>query len=374
MGYRRVDPTVFKQRYQESQERAARRGASYWKPKAGQVGKPFRNVVRVLPPHESMEEVFQYARIHFSLGPNGDTAVGCLEAWGKSCEACANAQQLFDQSRAETDPKRAVALKEQASTVMAKDRWMANVVDMSAMEQGVQVWAFGPDVEQRLRQCFYDDNGEFRDVTDPEQGRDIIVSVSKKKSTDFNQYDEVRCKEVTSALEDMDWLEQMKDLTLMSVEPAEADVAGALQGVRPSGATESRSPATTAPTLAKAPPPAKTAPPPAAKAPPPSTKPPVSAGKPAAKPSAAAVKPAQRAPALSRQPVGETVGGDGGPYQNARAHCASLGVEAFEITPEEVDAVKGIPPCFKLYADAGDQACQGCKLLLPCLEVVLSKA
>ena len=54
------------------------------------------------------------------------------------------------------------------------------------------------------------------------------------------------------------------------------------------------------------------------------------------------------------------------PFAQARKVIAKAGVQAVEITPEEVEKIKK-PTCYTKETEVSDPACQTCRVLLPCL-------
>ena len=280
-NYVPVDPTLFMQRRQESQERRSSAGIPSWHPKRGPAGRPHRNVIRLMPPHPNMAAKFGpdpivAMKVHFGLGPNQDTAAPCLEPYGKDCPACAWGATLRSKARqVGIEPEQAQQYKDLAYRQRAQLRFGANVVDMAQPEKGVQPYWFSDAVEKLLRSCFVDDQEppQIRDITDPNTGRDVIMEVSTKVAgkEEFPQYDVVRAKETPSRLPDMQWLQTITDLTEGIYEPTAEQVAGALQGRRIDRNTPPAArviPATATPAPAALPPAT------AAPAPPPSAVPP----------------------------------------------------------------------------------------------------
>ncbi len=359
MGYSEVDPAVFARNNEIAQSRRTGSGADYWKPQVGPPGQPKRNVIRIMPPHENMGgDAFVAVKMHFlpskELGRDNrpiPITINCLSEYGKDCGACRHADALFKQAKGEDDPETQAQIERQAKDQAAKIRVFVNVVDIDHPEKGVVRYAFPPDVEKTLRMCFHDDDGNFRNITHPKTGRDVLLFVQKRAGTDFNDYKGTKAKDAASAIKDMDWLDQISDLSELKVEPTPDDVTKALRGERPKSAL---------PTAQK---------PAAAAAAPPAAKP-----KPAAAPPAAA-KPAVAATKPKRQPVQEeeapaTESDD--PWAVGRAACAEAGFsEAAEITPEDVEKIKK-PNCYTKEADPTDSMCQGCRVLLPCLTAKLA--
>lgn len=403
--YGEVNEQRFMQRWEESQSRPSGGAyANYWKPKAAQLGKPgLRNVVRPMPPHPNMDDVLVGTKIHFSLGPNMDTACPCLEPYGEECPACHWVEHLFKQAKNEGDPGKAQQYRDMAFRQRAKLRFFMNIVDLAKPEDGVQVWAFSGEVEKMVRSCFLDDQmpPKFRNISHPETGRGLVMEVStqplpKKQGETMPQIDTMRPQETATPLQDPAWLDQLKDLTEEVYKPTAQQVADALQGkkvqrtaspalpgaAQPRSALPSAPPAPPRAPVPAAPPAPTHAPVPAA---PPVAPTPVPAPTPAPAP-VAAVPPPPPAPTPTpagrarRQPVGATPKppeptADGNPMEQARLKVLELGAAVGFSTPKAITAealaALAKPSCYGRETDPTDGGCQDCSVLVPCMAIKL---
>lgn len=415
MTYGHTDPNLFLQRYADSQARRSE-GMNKYSPEQGAVGKPFRNIFRIMPAHPNMgvewngafvlDPIMPMGKIHFSLGPNGDTACPCLEPYGEPCPACNWVDQLKSRQRAAGDLGQAKQFGDLAYRLRSQVQFAANVVDMLHPERGVLPYYFGDRVEKALRACFIDDNGQFRDIAHPETGRDIIMEISTN-AKDFRQYDVIRPKDSASALQDPTWLESIADLSQEVFKPSPQQVQEALGGKRP----DRRAPALAAGT-APAPPAALPSAPivPAAPAkrgpgrPPNAQAAPVPAAPPAARPMpappavappppAAPPRPMPAPPAAVPAPPAAPAGGgrrpmgapapaatviDESPYDRAKREVAAVGVTVdpnwtpLDITPAVLKqnlADNTVPPCFTQETDPTAVECRQCAAINPCWAV-----
>jgi hypothetical protein len=325
-----------------------------WKPTASKAGvTAAKNVIRIMPPHQNMNDVFVEARIHFLPSKEIDQktkrpipiGINCLAQYGKDCGACNMVDRLYKSAKGEDDADTAKRIKSEAYDKSAKTRLFANIVDIQHPEKAVQKYAFGPEVEKKLRACFLDDEGEFRNISHPKNGRDVIMMVTKKPGEgDFNEYVQVKAKDTPSPIADMEWLDGINDLSEMAKEPTVADMELALKGERPKTdgkVAEKKTEAAPAAAEKKA----------------------EKAAAPAAEKKAEAAAPAKS----KRQPVTEDNGDQ--VWANARAAITKAGLDftPVEITPEELEKVKK-PACFTKETDISDSACQTCRVLIPCLE------
>ena len=360
MATRELNRDAFLKSNEEAQSRRTGGGQDYFKLRQGVADRPARNVLRIMPPHEGMEEVFTTGKIHFSLGPDpkSPVAVNCLEPFGEECPACNAVMRLHAQAKAEDDADEAARLTKRAKDMAAKVRVYANIVDMDHPEKGVQRFAFGPDLDKKLRACFFDDDGEYRNITHPKTGRDVIVISAKKPGTDFTEYT-VRPKESPSPLKDMDWLDDVEDLSELANQPSRDDVLKALKGERPKAtATATASKKKSAPVDNEDEAPVK----PKAKA------------KPAVDEEEEEEEEAPKAKAASkRQAVAED---DDDPWAVGRQACADadppfVTTALHEITEDALAKYKK-PACFTKEPDPTERVCQGCPALLPCLTAKLA--
>jgi len=355
--YKKVDPTVFKRNMEASRNRKF--GGDFWKPQAGKTGQPIKNVIRILPPHTNMGDVFVETKVHFSLGPQEDTFIRCID--DDTCPACIYVNKLFREARQQEKPEDAKALKEKAKSKMAKFNFYANIVDMQHPESGVQTWAFGPDIEKNLRECFNDDEQEFRDISDPRTGRDVIFLVDKKPQTDYNQYTGWRAKENQSELKDPSWLNDIRDLTEYEKKPTVEEVEAALSGKKPEqqAKPQKQSETNAAAKAPATPPKGRTITPPKADTP----------------------KPEPQSEVTGKRVVRKTED----PYAAAKKIAADAGFTPVLITPDDVKGVEG-PDCYSVrfiaagdefykdpqIADPTDSNCQKCRLFLSCLSAKLA--
>lgn len=389
MAYKEVKSGFFNKRNEEAQARKTGGGNwESWKPVASPAGtKAARNVIRFMPPHENMpDDGFVEGKLHFLpekdndgkpvLGKNGQPipiGIGCLAYYGKDCPACNHVDRLYKLAKGEENADAQKKAKDAAYSVAAKLRFMINVVDIDHPEKGVQRYAFGPDVEKAIRACWYDDEGEFRNISHPKTGRDIIMLVTKKQGTMFNEYVSVKAKDVGTALQDMAWLDQITDLSQEVKEPTLADMELALKGTRPGKKDDKAAASTPAPAATKKKPaPVEPDPEPEEETEEEEETPPPP--KPAAKKAA----PVEEVKGKSkRQPIQEP---DPEPeedeetdaYAAARKMIEKAGLDftPLEITPDETEKIKK-PTCYTKETELSDAACQGCRVLLPCLTAKL---
>jgi hypothetical protein len=416
-----INFAVFQKRYEESQQRPTGGGQDYWKPTAAALNQvPHRNVFRLAVPHPNMvvrndagesEDPIVTTKIHYGLGPKQDTACPCLEFFGQPCDACTWVDELFRRSK--SDPR----VKDTAFRIRAKLQFYSQGVDIREPGKGVQTWRFGPDLEKRIRACFYDNQipPQPRDITDPVTGRNVIIDAGTKPGRNagetFPSYETVKADDVAQPW-DPAWGEP-RDLTQELYQPTPAQVQAALQGQRvtrtgsatlistpsparlgpvPGSAPVNITPPGAAPGVPYVPPgaPAVTPAPAQAFAPPP---PPAAAPAPLVPPASVPPSPAVPPPAPPPAPgkpgpkKGTKVAGKGSaadavpadPLDLAEAEVRRLGAPIGFTTPirltrEEID-FNDLPSCYGREGaegqDVADPNCQICPAIVWCRAVIM---
>ena len=392
MAYKPLDRETWRKNYEASQKRVAETPEyqDRYKPVVAAYGQaPARNKIRIMPPHENMSDFMQEGKVHFGLGPNFNPreknfgeSVNCLRAFGKECKACLYVDSLWKQARASDDPVEKKQLEDRAKRSGAKLRWGLSVVDLDHPERGVQQWYVGRDLEPTLRALVLDDDGEFRDITDPKNGRNVILeAVRKDAKTDFIDYPTVRPAESPSPLMDMEWLDKIRDFSDLTREPTEAEIEAAMRGERRqrtvTQATTATTPPATAPGRASKVTPIRQA----------AAQPAQAAQAPAPAPAQATASAPAPAPAPVGRPRRQAVVETPALWSVAQAALDAVIEEQqlsrtlpngsawpHPLTVEELkktQAEKKLPNCFMIDTEPLDKTCQECRVLLACLTVKL---
>ena len=190
----------------------------YWGTKAGS------NRIRILPNWlgEPDGDFFRETGYHRKLGSDRDKSTVCLIKEGMDrCPVCELVKELY-KTKTKDDA-------ELAKSIRAQTRILFNIVDLSDLEKGVQVWITGVDVlEQIIGFCA---NSLYGDITDPETGRNVTVVFTEGKNTKsgYNEYN-IQPDPDRTPITDLSWLDQMIDLDgivkPMSVENIEQLLSG----------------------------------------------------------------------------------------------------------------------------------------------------
>jgi hypothetical protein len=168
--------------------------------------KPGPNNVRVLSnwKGEPDGDFFRETAYHKNLGPDRDKQAVCLiREGGDFCPVCDYIKKLYSTKVRED--------AELAKSIKAQHRVLFNVVDLDDSSKGVQVWMTGSDILEQI--LGYDANPKYEDVTDPENGRNLVVNFTEKtkSKTGFNDY-KVQPDPERSAISNPEWLMGMVDL------------------------------------------------------------------------------------------------------------------------------------------------------------------
>lgn len=161
-------------------------GENYFKPQSG------KNTVRILPPWNDDGVFFHKATLHYNVREEGGP-VPCRKMEGKECPVCQALKNVG---------------KKLADKAKAKDRYYVNVIDRKNPEAGVKIWGMTPRNMKKIKSAMEDP--DYGDLTDPEEGRDIIIEVDDSKGG-APQY-EIRPRVKTSEIGVDDWEEGLHQL------------------------------------------------------------------------------------------------------------------------------------------------------------------
>lgn len=145
-------------------QRAERFNSSvFWNPKAG------TNKIRILPPWSEEGVFFKEVTFHYGFTIDGQNrAFPCLRSLGEAkCPACQVVGRYVD----EKDPE----IKKLVQQMRPKPKWFMNVIDRKADSGEVKIFGATFTVAKPILSYFTDTEEDYGDITDPDEGRDIIV-------------------------------------------------------------------------------------------------------------------------------------------------------------------------------------------------------
>jgi hypothetical protein len=138
-----------------------RRGFAFWRPEEGE------HTVRIVPFTDNDGQPFKERWFYYNVGEN--RGILAPKQFGKPDPI----QELINKLRDEGSPESAELCKR----LYPKMRGYAPVVVRGEEDKGVQLWSFGKMVYQDILNIMLDP--DYGDITDPLEGRDIKVSLSK---------------------------------------------------------------------------------------------------------------------------------------------------------------------------------------------------
>ncbi len=187
------------QEVKEGQNRGG--GADFWTPKDG------RNVIRILPAKEGAD-FYAEAKVRYNVGPNKKMVTVPLDSSKDNCPIHAFVDALY-----KTKEKDDEAL---AKRMKASSRYYFNIIDRS-VEEGAEgygdvlVFGCGSTIFTDILGIICDP--DYGDITDPENGYDIIITKSGKK-LDTEYKTNARPKQTPIGI--ADWKEKLNDLAAIA--------------------------------------------------------------------------------------------------------------------------------------------------------------
>lgn len=183
--------------------------SAFWKPKDG------RNIVRILPiggvlPTDWVTPYpFLLSGVHSNVGLSLRDTIYCARlTHNKACPICNFVWKLYN-TKDNND-------LELAKRIKAYNRVIANIIDLSDVEKGVQKFAFGKTLARKIMS--YMEDPDFAPLLDAEAGHNFIVI--KKTVDGFPNYDDSRPEVKTTSLTAIygDWKKEAYDLKKEIVE------------------------------------------------------------------------------------------------------------------------------------------------------------
>jgi hypothetical protein len=138
----------------------------FWSPKEGSS-----YTIRLLPDNEG--DPFKSAWFHYKIG--GKTILCPKKNFGEECAICAFASKLYS----EKTPESTKAAKE----FSAKQRFFSAVIVRGEEKDGVKIWGYGKMAHTDMIGLVV--NPEYGDITDVENGTDLMISISKNAGQSF---------------------------------------------------------------------------------------------------------------------------------------------------------------------------------------------
>jgi hypothetical protein len=136
----------------------------YWKPVDGAD-----STIRILPTDDGdplKEFYFHYLRTEKKF-----QSVLCPKKnFGENCPMCDLVSKLYKEGDEES--------RKLAKDMTAKQRFFSPIIVRGEVEKGAQIWGYSKTIYEELLKLML--NPEYGDITDTDEGLDLVVSVSKK--------------------------------------------------------------------------------------------------------------------------------------------------------------------------------------------------
>jgi len=171
---------------------------TFWRPEEGE------HTVRLLPWKDNDGQPFKEKHFHYGIGEG--RAIVSLKSTGSDDPI----QELIGKLKEEGTPQAAELCRQ----LYPKMRAFAPVVVRGQESEGVQLYSFGKMVYQDLLNVMLD--ADFGDITDPLEGRDIKLTVSKPPGQTWAKTSIIPRPKVTPLSDDSDkakeWLDNCPDV------------------------------------------------------------------------------------------------------------------------------------------------------------------
>ncbi len=161
-----IDMQKMKSRLSALKNKGEKTNNNFWKPEEGE------QTVRLVCPEDG--DPFRDYWFHYDVGG----ASGFLSPkrnFGEDCPLDTYVRALWKDGSEES--------KRMARKLSAKQRFFAPVVVRGKEDEGVKIWGFGKRAYETLLGLVF--NTEYGDITDPQDGTDLVVTYTKPAGASF---------------------------------------------------------------------------------------------------------------------------------------------------------------------------------------------
>jgi len=138
----------------------------FWRPQEGE------QIIRIVPP--SNGDPFRDYWFHYNIGEEPGF-LSPKKNFGEDCPLDSYVRRLWKDGSEES--------KRMAKKLSARQRFFAPVIVRGEEEEGVRIWGFGKRAYETLLALVL--NPEYGDITDAEEGTDLVVAYSKPVGGSF---------------------------------------------------------------------------------------------------------------------------------------------------------------------------------------------
>lgn len=161
--------------------------SQFWRPEDGE------QTIRIIPTADG--DPFKEFFFHYNLGKNAGF-LSPKKNFGEDDPLDGFIRQLFNEGTEEST--------KMAKSLMARQRFFSPVIVRGQEDEGVKVWGYGKQVYEQLLNLVL--NPEYGDITDPQEGTDLLLSYGKPAGASFPQTKlmpsrktSTMCKDLTDA-------------------------------------------------------------------------------------------------------------------------------------------------------------------------------
>jgi len=162
-----IDLNKVKQRMETLQNKG-NGDSRFWRPEDGET------VIRLVPTPDG--DPFKDFWFHYNLGKNPGF-LSPKKNFGESDPLDGFVRELFNEGTEDSI--------KMAKSLMARQRFFSPVIVRGEEEKGVRVWGYGKMAYEKLLSLVL--NPEYGDITDPEEGADLVIHYGKPVGASFPQ-------------------------------------------------------------------------------------------------------------------------------------------------------------------------------------------
>ena len=142
--------------------------SQFWRPEDGE------QTIRIVPTADG--DPFKEYWFHYNLGRNAGF-LSPKKNFGEDDPLDGFIRQLFNEGTEES--------VKMAKSLMARQRFFSPVIVRGQEDQGVKIWGYGKTVYEQLLNLVL--NPEYGDITDTQEGTDLLLSYGKPAGASFPQ-------------------------------------------------------------------------------------------------------------------------------------------------------------------------------------------
>lgn len=159
--------------------------STFWRPEDGE------QTIRILPTQDG--DPFKEFWFHYNLGKNAGF-LSPKKNFGEDDPLDSFLQELWREGTEEST--------KMAKSLMARQRFFSPVIVRGQEDEGVKIWGYGKQVYEQLLNLVL--NPEYGDITDPQEGTDLLLSYGKPAGASFPQTKLMPSRRTSTMCKDLD--------------------------------------------------------------------------------------------------------------------------------------------------------------------------